>query len=687
MNTKLFHKIKPFLFFFICSLLLELLVFNCRALLSLSATGQRPEMVQNGNTFYVMGMSGQPGYLYLDLSSYGENGEQSPVTVKISLTDEGNSSLYYLTEMTIYPPVEKSKYLRIHSYGDVTAMGLVLEGNVNAHIQLEDLIYDAKVPLFFSLPRMAMVFGLLSLAWSLRPSSGIYAFQWKIWQKRLAILLLLTANSIFLLFLVRSNPAFLNPVWPYHEQYHQLAVSFTQGRADIDAGNEEIALALASMDNPYDSAQREQAVPDYSRVWDICYYEGNFYVYFGVVPVLLFYLPWYLLFQSAFPTWLGVYLTIVCILCGVYYLLHQICRKWFAGTPYAVYLLLSFIMSNGLNLYSAILRADFYYLPILMALCFSLWGLGLIVSALRCREHGEGRVCLRLALGALCLALTAGCRPQFLVGSFLLIPLLWGLLTNLLTGAPRRNLFPRAGLHSASAMCTNNFSEGSTKKTWWQLLALALPYLLVAAGLMYYNYIRFGSVFDFGANYNLTTNDMTKRGLNPGLLPDGLFMYLLQPVSFMLRFPFAEVTPFYSDYLGTTIRDWTYGGALWTHAILLALPGAVLVKKELQRKKLYGFVLLSTCMALIVVAADTQMAGILNRYRTDFLWLLMLPAMIILLQIFEKYRNTNLCKYLLLFILVTGAWTVFYELAVSFRGSGLINDNAHRYYLIKSLFQ
>lgn len=46
----------------------------------------------------------------------------------------------------------------------------------------------------------------------------------------------------------------------------------------------------------------------------------------------------------------------------------------------------------------------------------------------------------------------------------------------------------------------------------WQMETTILPYIIVAAGVMYYNAARFGSPFDFGANYNLTFNDMTLRG-------------------------------------------------------------------------------------------------------------------------------------------------------------------------------
>ncbi len=645
---------------FVISILLEVLVFNFRALCSLTASHQPLEYMMDGNTLYATGMNGEPGCIYVGVNSYNEDGQQLPVGIKVELQDEGNFQYYALTQLTIYPVIEKSKYLQIHSYGEVKAMRITFDVDAATTLHMTDLIFDARVPWFLSVPRMLAVFGMLCAILCLRPGSGIYRWSWRRLQKRGAIAVLILINSMVFLMLVRSNPAFLQPVWPYHQQYHQLAVSLTQGKVSIDVGSEEMVAELKTLQNPYDYHLRQQMSTNSSQVWDTCYYQGNFYVYFGIVPVLLFYLPYYLIFQGAFPTWLGVFLAGVGIISGVYYLLEQIRRRWFPETPYVCYLLLALIGGNSLNLYCAMLHADFYYLPILLALCFTVWGLGIVLSVANDWNCGKsGKLNGKLAIGALCLALTAGCRPQFLVGSFLILPILIPLFIR------------------------DRKEKGILKR----FIALAFPYLIVAASLMFYNYIRFGSVFDFGANYNLTTNDMTHRGMNLGRVPDGVFMYLFQPISFKLNFPFAEVVPFYSEYLGGTIRDWTFGGVLWTHPILWALLGLVVVRRELREKKLYGFTLLSICMAFVVVFADTQMAGILNRYTTDFLWLLMIPALIVLLQLLEKYKNADCCKWILCFLLIAGAWGIFYELAMAFRGSGIMNDNIHRYYIIKSFFQ
>ncbi len=646
--------------FFIISLLLEVFVMNGRVLFTTNATNQQPEYFMDGNTLHIRGMRGEPGYVYVDVSAVSKEGTQVPIHTQMWIQDQGQSDFYELPQATIYPLVEKSKYLRVYSYGAVHGMYIRLETNVEADIQVNGVVYDARVPLFVSKVRVVAFFVMLCLIWCLRPKSSLYHRDWSSKQKKVVTLALIVANSLVFLVLVRSNPAFVNPVWPYHQQYHQLAVSLTQGKVSIEMADERTQTALRELDNPYDSDMRMKLVPNAGNIWDVCYYEDSFYVYFGIVPVLFFYLPYYVLVGSAFPTWLGVFLAGVAAVAGSFYLLWQIRRKWFPQLNYTWYLLLAVLLSNCLNISCAMLRADFYYLPILMALAFTLWGLGIFLGVTTdWKQASKKSIESRLVVGALCMALTAGCRPQFLVGSFLLIPLFWPILSG----------------------------EKDKKQLVCRGIAVAIPYVVVAAGLMFYNYIRFDSVLDFGANYNLTTNDMTHRGMHPGRFQDGLFMYLFQPINCGWNFPFAQITDFHSQYLGSTIRDWTFGGALWTHPILLFLPAVWALKDDLARKKLYGFSMFSMGLAVLVVLADTQLAGILNRYYTDFLWLLVIPLAIVLMQLLVKYQVTKTGRWIGSAILIVGAFSVFYEMVIGMQSGELMAYNAHRYYLIQSMFQ
>ena len=120
---------------------------------------------------------------------------------------------------------------------------------------------------------------------------------------------------------------------------------------------------------------------------------------------------------------------------------------------------------------------SFYSLPIITALAFSFWGLGLWLDAAIRFKQRKKHVYQCLAAGSMCMALVAGCRPQFLVGSFLVFPIFIKLLKE-----------------HERLLCVTNVK---------MVLIGLMPYLIVATGLMYYNYIRFNSPFDFGANYNI----------------------------------------------------------------------------------------------------------------------------------------------------------------------------------------
>ena len=189
----------------------------------------------------------------------------------------------------------------------------------------------------------------------------------------------------------------------------------------------------------------------------------------------------------------------------------------------------------------------------------------------------------------------------------------------------------------------------SHKKLYLRIIPAAIPFIIVAAGLMSYNYVRFGSPVDFGANYNLTTNDMTHRGINLARNVDGIFMYLFQFPNIGANFPYVFSTSFQSPYIGKTIREAMFGGTFFTNIILFSLLALRKVKQKLKEKKVFGMVTACIVFALIIVVADTQLAGILSRYYADFLWLLFLAAIPVLLQLWERLKGSSLQKTLILF--------------------------------------
>ena len=183
---------------------------------------------------------------------------------------------------------------------------------------------------------------------------------------------------------------------------------------------------------------------------------------------------------------------------------------------------------------------------------------------------------------------------------------------------------------------------------------------------MYYNYVRFGSPFDFGANYNLTTNDMTVRGFKFSRIPLGIVMYLFNPVNFKNIFPFIEQTKLYTNYLGLTIYEPMTGGLFFTTLIFgvcLFLPK---FKKQINNQLLYKTLWLMLFSALIIIIADTQMAGILGRYLCDFSWLFGFVTAIIILCIDNlDFNYKNIFRYIIFLLIFSALLYQFFNFFVS----------------------
>ncbi len=618
-------------------------------------------------------LEGGQGYVHLNVDARRYDGGSVPVTVTMEISDEGNANAYELPEKTLYAPALKTQYCRIHSYGRLCSMRLyfAIEPSYGlCTIQINDITCHAQVPFLFSVGRVCAMFGFLWLLWGLRPGSAIYRREWRPREKRAAVAVLICLNVLCFAGMIRMNKGFWSSLGEEHYQYHKLAVAFTRGETFIDVAESDTIRGLA---NPYDTISRMDSLEEYTSGWDTAFFEGKFYVYFGVVPVILFYLPYYLLFHSAFPTWLGILAAGSMIVAGVYFLLYRLIDRYFRGTPFAVYLILSVMVSSCVSTFSMMLRPSFYWLPIACAMAFALWGMGAWIQALELWEKKPGKPDFKTAgcwfAGALCMALTAGCRPQFTLAAVLILPLLY---------QPVRKAWKNCGSSAEKG--------GLVRGSLPCLAAVTVPFILVAAGLMYYNAIRFGSVFDFGANYNLTTNDMTRRGVNIDRLWGGAFRYLFQLPRVEPHFPFVYSVDYYSDYMGLTIEENMYGGCfviypfLW---FLLCLPS---VKKELCAKGLFGISVVSVCLGCATALLDVEMAGLLNRYYADILWLFFLAAAIVFLQLLESAKTDLEKRRLYLAFTAAGLCGIFMTWGMAFADSQIQHYNYDLYYKMNSFF-
>lgn len=540
------------------------------------------------------------------------------VQVTMYLQDEGNANYYALPAVSIDPNNASSTYIGLDPAGNCHSIRVTFT-NLDAigAITVGDISLNAQVPFSFDQRRFAGVLAILAVLAALQPKSRLYALVLDLRSNRQKafVAALVAAEVVAVFLLVHSNAHYVNmaytPAVENQFQYQKLAEALSQGHLYL---NDVPSDALLAMGNPYDTAARNAAGVPY--LWDHAYFQGRYYVYFGILPCLVFFLPYYLATGTHFATWFAVAICAAVYVAGLAYLLRRICARWFPSTSVGVFAAMDLLLCAGGGALILARTPSMYFLPEAMGLACVAWGLGLW---LRGTEQGfiERK---RVVAGSLLFACTLACRPQMVLGAVFGLLLFWPFLK-----ASKGN--PALRREALSAFRT-----------------AMVPFVVVGALVLAYNAARFGSPFDFGANYNLTTNDMTHRGFHVDRIPFGLYTYLFQPPTFGSQFPFLRQAYLDPAYQGVTIYEPMFGGYFFLYPmalVLLALPRA---KRGLQQKGLFAPLTVSLAVAFVLVNFDLQGAGILMRYVCDFGVYIALAAVLVFLELLQVRSSRPLTQ-------------------------------------------
>ena len=373
------------------------------------------------------------------------------------------------------------------------------------------------------------------------------------------------------------------PLWngevPDHRnQYELMAENILEGRFYFDYEDGEELLKL---ENPYDPAQRHEAGVYYH--WDHAFYKGRYYMYFGVVPVFWVFLPYRVLTGNSLPAYQGTQLFVTIAICGIFMLLRMIAKRFFPKMSFGAVLTLSSAISIMSMWYSTVEPA-LYCTAITAGIALEVWSLYFFFKAVWVETQENEQIALA-TIGATLGALVFGCRPTIALANVVVLPLLVTFLKK------------------------HTFS--------WKLLGklciAVLPYVLVGAALMYYNYARFEDPFEFGQTYQLTAADQSNYATKLDFqeiirILNGLGESLLQFPKFSEEFPYLR-----------------HGGVLINFPILLFIFSALRrdSRKALGRAKISGlFLSLIMVSVVITVMGVVWTPFLLERYHMDFYFLL-----------------------------------------------------------------
>ena len=550
--------------------------------------------------------------VYFDLTAKKDNGEVVSAYVQTYMTDRSNANYLKLPAQTVFDGVEETKYLHLASNGESKDLKFTIATDYGETFTVNSIKINVSQPFSFKWIRLLAVIAVFFLAYILRPKSKLWSYSFTdSTRQRLVVFAVVLVEVVLLIVISFFNPMFQGNPSSHTAQYQQLAESFIDGKLYLDKVPPDY---LAEMENPYDYSERVEQKNQHgeSYYWDAAYYNGRYYVYFGVVPVLLTYLPYRLITGTSMPNVFAIRLFAAFFVAGSFLLISELIKKYFKSKkiPFLAYIILCLIFVNASGGVFIAKRPDFYSVPILSGLAFTVFGLYFWLLSMK----KEGKVNAGFAaLGSLCLALVAGCRPQLLVVSAFAFLFFWNSVFK------DRSLFSKKSLFSTFAIC--------------------LPYVLVAAGIMWYNYARFGSPFDFGANYNLTTNDMTGRGYRVERVGLSLFTYFLQPPNLTVAFPFLKGVDIDTNYLGITITEPMFGGIFAVIPLLWCLVLVPKLARKMKKGHILALCLLPLGLSVFLGAFDAQGAGLLQRYVSDFAFLSVLAAIVVMLYLYQNTRG------------------------------------------------
>jgi hypothetical protein len=340
------------------------------------------------------------------------------------------------------------------------------------------------------------------------------------------------------------------------------------------------------------------------RLHDASLYKGRYYLYFGVVPALVAFVPWRLLVGSDLPQpvaaaafALGAFLFAALSLGRLVHDHLPVPRRR---------LFLALVVLGLANTTLFLLRSPHVYE---VAICAGLFFVSAAVWLLLSAGRSPGTA--RLALAGLAMGLAVGCRP------------------NLIVVAPLLPFLLRAAAPPAAA-----------RPGWLRVAAaIAGPFVVCLCLLGLYNHARFGSWTEFGTTYQLIGASRILRFDLRAVLPS-LYYLFLAPPSVGLEFPF--LVPFHEWSLpwppfdGYFVDQHTTGALMHSPFLLILLAAPwILRRAPLQEKAVLvrRVVVLLAAGGLVPLATSFAFASVAMRFETDFLTFLMLPALFLWLAL------------------------------------------------------
>lgn len=413
----------------------------------------------------------------------------------------------------------------------------------------------------------------------------------------------------------------------YYNPYEQQFDAFMKGQLHLDI---EPSEELKELENPYDPGNR--AGVEYS--WDRAYYNGKYYSYFGIAPLLTVYFPYYFLtgdlpaddtVTAIFTVLTALFFSLAAIKWASMYTKRLPIPLLFIGVLSALFSSQVFLIMRG--------RSKFYYIATIAGMAFLALFIWLLLCAasgtmrfspLEEKERKRWKKVLFYALAGLAYGLLFLSRFNMaLFAAFAVVPFVWFKIIT------RRSPEADGGKRRIRGI----------KEIALELSALGLPVVAAILFQLIFNAARFDEIFEFGTKYQLTVSDISMNRVRLSDLPFAIFHYFLQPLSMnadMPLFSLGYVT--LGDYGHYSYID--TGMGLLSNPMMWMLFGSVILFLNKDRRTSHKIALGSVIFGGVVVALfNFCLGGVIFRYTCDLTLLYAFAAMAVMFFVHEDMEK------------------------------------------------
>lgn len=452
-----------------------------------------------------------------------------------------------------------------------------------------------------------------------------------------------------------GNPFRFESMTQLGDLYNQLVDGFLKGRLSLGVSPPDGLLRLTDPYDP-DLNARYRAM-----VHDVSFFNGKFYLYFGLTPALTLLLPFRIMTNGVrMPINFATMLFAFGGVCWSVAIFNFLTRKFSQKTSLLAgsFVILFFGLSNFVPF--LLRRPAMYELAISSGSFFFLGSIYFLLTGIA----GEKTSLKRMFLGSLFLGLSIGARPVYIVT--FVVPVFLGV-----------------------AVMNGLFGQKIRKSVF--LSVLFGPFASVMLLLFLYNYLRFSNFLEFGQKYQLAGMYMSKyKVMSFEYYLTNFYIYFLSSPVVDGNFPFFHFwmsrPPELPDgYLGLEAVAGVFKSVPVALLSIASVPQLLIKALDRKERVLFQFAGGFLLVTFLISSFLCCFGGATARYLVDFMPTLLISAALSWYGFHLQMKSSRLKRGVSLILVLLLFYGILFNLGISL--TGYHNDlNRWDYSLIKSWF-